>query len=1194
MNWRAFASMALVTASCSLHAASPATPAPKGPATLRWKNGEAVSGELIAASRADLNWKTPLFEDPLVLRWDALRRIDQPFATAPTPDPFRIVLRNGSHLLGDLVAVMPATVSIRSARHGEVVLKRSEILSVRRIRGGSLIAAGPIGDAGWQEYGDRTATSAGTKIAGQPAPVSSFTAGLGGAFRIPYWNRGASYAVALPEQVDLDFSLRSSARPHFRLALDAGPKHRLRLETWDDELVLRAADQFKSVTKIADDARHLALRICWDRPSAQCSVFTLAGELLATWQVPEDPSAGTLGVILQNKGRDLELELLRVRRWNGKPPPRIEGALPRVELADGQTIPGEVIDSSERLLKVRARGNELDRSVPFAEIDALIFSPDQPQTAPAGMTLAFVDGTLLFGRVASVKDGSAGIETSFTEAPLPARLDGLRQLLVDPAPRAETPPGLPLAELDTIVIQQTTLHGKLTGTGDRWPRWLPVGAVAPATPSTESTVEINRAVPANTEIPPAPALFYTSSGDIVPGNLRLLDQTGVELESDLIEKSRLPADQLHAIQFGPATQPNFQGFSDPGWRVLKGDEQKIREAAEVVELAADSAIGHPAVMQANEIKFTFATKNFGTVRLRLFCAGTDRAQSSNLLLSQMGPRVYLGMESAEGQMENQFQVMIPSGSTVTVRLAILEKHVDVQINDIYTRRFSIPPAKRAGSGLILEPASTWSNPINAVSLSQFSAQSLPGRTWLPEVNAEARSHALTVPRFRKDLPPRHILLAANGDVLRGEIEALTPSHFSFRSGLETLRVPRARVKAAIWLKKAGPGPVTGSTKAASQLDRKITRQINYSNATLSTLVAFLQRELPEVKFKLPANPGNRRVSTQFGEQTIGEALDQICTLFEIHYRIEDERLIVLEPAPVNALERVQKVYWLDRSILPDAKSLPDFLASKDIPLPPGTSADWNPESRQLSMTHTAAAHRKLQQILDELGGSVSPTHWLMLINGARIGLAVDQFSPDSISGRHPQYGRCHIPLSHVYAIRTSAPPPTAAMKALEDWRLVFAPEPVLPETGGESSPALGKEAKPFKLPLLGGGDFDLAQEKGGVVVLDFWATWCGPCIKSLPALISAMGEFPSDRVKLIGINQSEPAEQVKRFIETRDWKLIVAMDAGQLVARQYGVDGIPHTVIVGPDGKVAWVKTGYHPDAASEAANVVRQLLTPQ
>jgi peroxiredoxin len=88
-----------------------------------------------------------------------------------------------------------------------------------------------------------------------------------------------------------------------------------------------------------------------------------------------------------------------------------------------------------------------------------------------------------------------------------------------------------------------------------------------------------------------------------------------------------------------------------------------------------------------------------------------------------------------------------------------------------------------------------------------------------------------------------------------------------------------------------------------------------------------------------------------------------------------------------------------------------------------------------------------------------------------------------------------------------------------------------------------------------------------------------------------MAEFPEDRVKLIGMNQAEPPEQVKRFVETRGWKLTVALDAGQTVARQYGVEGIPHTVIIGPDGKIAWVKTGYSPEGDIETAAAVKQLL---
>ena len=82
-------------------------------------------------------------------------------------------------------------------------------------------------------------------------------------------------------------------------------------------------------------------------------------------------------------------------------------------------------------------------------------------------------------------------------------------------------------------------------------------------------------------------------------------------------------------------------------------------------------------------------------------------------------------------------------------------------------------------------------------------------------------------------------------------------------------------------------------------------------------------------------------------------------------------------------------------------------------------------------------------------------------------------------------------------------------------------------------------------------------------------------------------------VRLIGVNQAEPAADVKKFIDARSWKLTVALDAGQSVAKQYGVDGIPHTVVVGPDGRVALVKTSYSPEGAQEVAEAVRKLLVP-
>ena len=1173
-----------------------AEPAAKPQAILTWKNREALSGEIFEATATDVAWKTPAFENPLLLRWDALRRIDLPLAPIPVSEPFSIALRDGGHLLGNLTSITDRSVAIRSARHGESVFKRSEVVSVRRVRGGSLTVAGPVGDIGWEIRGTQNETVNRKQSSALAIPL--LKAGPGGALLLPYWNRAAFFRVNLPDRVDLEFRVRSSVRPDFLLSLEDNTDRQVRVETWDDELVLAAGSQFKAIRKIAEDERETTLRLCWDRAARTCAVFTPAGELLAEWKLPEEAAKKEGGLLLQNKGRDLSLEFLRLRAWDGKPPDKIDAKLPRVELADGRIVVGQAIRTSAESITLKARGADSEFSFPLDQVDAVYFSTDPFQAAEYPATLSYADGTRLMGRIESVKEGKASVRIAAAEEPLVARMDGLRQLLLNvPAPEGAAPEP-PLAGLDTLVTQQYTLHGKLTGAGDDRPRWLPAGGVQPTILAKAFDGEITRAFPPDAEFPNTPGLFYTSTGDVLPGDLRALDRTGVEFASGIVEITKLPSANLDAIQFGVVSQMNLQGFADAGWRVIKGNEKTVRIKDGSLSMEPETSFGHPAAMQSSEVRFTLLpTGSYAAVRLRLFCEGTDPAKSTNLLLYYYANRIQAGLETSQGQWENQTQTIIASGKPAALSLIVDEKQVELRVNDILLRKFPISPAKRPGVGLIIEPAGVFGNEATGTAMSEFSTRAAPGRTWVPDVTGETRTQTLTVPRFRKDDPPRHALIAKNGDVLRGEIEATTASHFGFRSGLETLRVPRDRVKAAVWLKKAeGDTPATtGENPALKLLDKPIERHSNYSGAGLGSLIAVLQREAGGLKIMLPKSekPDPRRVAMQFGGQTVGEALEQICNSFGMKYRVENDGTIVIAVPSEAEKELVSKSYWLRADAFPKAASAQAVFVEKGVTFPTGATLVWRPDVTQLSMTNTAANHEKLEGVLKaEFGGVLgSPTHWLLLTNGARLGMIVDRFEADFISGHHPMYGRCKVPMSQVYVIRTTMPSASAAMKSLKDWRLAFAPEPVLPETGGESSPTLGKEAKAFKLPLLGGGDFNLSDEKGKVVVLDFWATWCGPCIKSLPGLIKAMSAFPADRVKLIGLNQGEPAELVKRFLETRDWKLTVAMDASQTVARQYGVDGIPHTVIVGPDGKVAWVKTGYSAEGESEAAEAVRKLL---
>jgi peroxiredoxin len=1190
----------LLWLTCTAFAAVPGTTTiiPDPPAVLRWENSETIEGELTEASTENLTWKSKLFEDALVVRWSAVRRIDRRMASVAPADPFSIALRDGSHLYGSIVAINENAVAIRSARHGEATLKRNEVLSARRVRtDGALVYSGPSGDVGWEAVGQgKRVTTKANNNAESGATLSSMTTGPGGALLLPYWNRGVLRELTFPERVDVEAQLHSSKRLEFELSFGTGTE-RLRVETWDDDLVFVAGDQFKRIRKIGDDERNMVLRLCWDPPAHRCALFDFAGEPLGEWQVPAHSDSASKGVLIHGKGRDLSVDRLRIRAWDGKPPSRI-GTQPRLELTDGRVVEGEIGSASGETVTVQSRGEQPAKlEFPVGEVEAIVFSPDSPAIRPASFDMAFADATTLSGDLMSIKEGRADVKVSFSDAPLHVAIDGLRQLSRNAEKTSEEAPATTVnSKLDELVMQQGTLHGTFVGTGDAAPRWLPVGGVKPSTPSRVFANEIRRALPAAIEIPSAPALFYTGSGDILPGALRAIDASGVEFTSTITDATKLNVADLDAIQFGAVAQLQMRGFNDGGWRILKGDEQSVRKSETGIEIDPGSAIGHPAAMQSSEIRFNVLPKPLATIRLRLFCAGTDPAKSVSLIVAHWGSRIYYGLESSEGQLQNQFQTNITSGEPLAVVLSIAERHIELQLNGgVVSQRFAIDQTKRAGSGLVIEPASIWGNTPMTITLSDFATRSLPGRTWLPEVNSEAKLQALTVPRFRKDAPPRHALLAANGDVLRGEIEAATATHFGFRSGLETLRIPRERVKAAIWLKKPQKGDTASTDKnpARSGLDQMIERHTRFSGVGLNSLISFLQQQAPQLKFKLPAKQDDRRFAMQFGGETVGAALEQICARFGLRQRWDDDGSIVLEPAAQSLNDLLQKVYWLKTDAFADSAAAEKTLSDKGIAFPKGASVRWEARARQLAVTNTLANHTQLAELLDKDFGGIagSPTHWLLLTSGARLGLTVDKFDHDVILGRHPLYGQCRIPIADVYVVRTSVPEPTAAMRSLADWHLVYAPDPVLPESGGESSPMLGKPAPPFKLTLLDGGEIDLTKEKGKVVVLDFWATWCGPCIKSLPAVISAAAEFPADRVQLIGVNQSEPPQQVQRFLEARNWKLTVALDATQSVARQYGVDGIPHTVVVGPDGKVAWVKTGYTPEGGKELADAIKQLL---
>ena len=148
----------------------------------------------------------------------------------------------------------------------------------------------------------------------------------------------------------------------------------------------------------------------------------------------------------------------------------------------------------------------------------------------------------------------------------------------------------------------------------------------------------------------------------------------------------------------------------------------------------------------------------------------------------------------------------------------------------------------------------------------------------------------------------------------------------------------------------------------------------------------------------------------------------------------------------------------------------------------------------------------------------------------------------------------------------------------------YSPEPA-------SGLKAGQPAPPFSIKTLDGKPLRLADFRGKYVLLDFWATWCGPCVRQTPALKRLFDRFGGDDgFVIIGLSLDKNVEEPRKYVDKNrlgwvhgflgDW-------AKTDIPTRYGVSGIPALILIGPDGKII----GSHLDPHSARRRLDRLLL---
>jgi peroxiredoxin len=130
------------------------------------------------------------------------------------------------------------------------------------------------------------------------------------------------------------------------------------------------------------------------------------------------------------------------------------------------------------------------------------------------------------------------------------------------------------------------------------------------------------------------------------------------------------------------------------------------------------------------------------------------------------------------------------------------------------------------------------------------------------------------------------------------------------------------------------------------------------------------------------------------------------------------------------------------------------------------------------------------------------------------------------------------------------------------------------DTGATQPPQTGQPAPDFYFETPEGQSTSLSQLQGTPVLLNFWATWCGPCRYEMPFLQQIHQERPGDELALLAVNVGESSSQVGQFLDSTGFSFTVLLDKQAAVAQRYNVLGIPATFFIDKEGIIQNIQVG--------------------
>lgn len=145
---------------------------------------------------------------------------------------------------------------------------------------------------------------------------------------------------------------------------------------------------------------------------------------------------------------------------------------------------------------------------------------------------------------------------------------------------------------------------------------------------------------------------------------------------------------------------------------------------------------------------------------------------------------------------------------------------------------------------------------------------------------------------------------------------------------------------------------------------------------------------------------------------------------------------------------------------------------------------------------------------------------------------------------------------------------------------------LVPITQAQKAPLINQ-----RLPDMKGGEMALADFKGKVVLVDFWASWCGPCRESFPWMNSVQEKYVTQGLVVVGINLDQQPKEAEAFLKQVPANFTLLQDSKAFLPEAYGLIGMPSSYLLDREGRLRATHTGFHASRVKEYEASIQQLL---